>query len=62
MILLKEKEWNLDMGKGGNSGKDKEHRNSMLGMFILAYARLDFTLTLYMEGTKSLGGGNFHQY
>lgn len=50
------------MGKGGNSGKDKEHRNSMLGMFILAYARLDFTLTLYMEGTKSLGGGNFHQY
>lgn len=40
MILLNKKEWNLDMGK---KGADKEHRNSMLGMFILAYARLDFT-------------------
>lgn len=27
----------------GKKRADKEHRNSMLGMFILAYARLDFT-------------------
>lgn len=39
--LVKQERMKFRHGK--KKGTDKEHRNSMLGMFILAYARLDFT-------------------